>query len=208
MPASSPAPVDECGDRDTLEADVDGDGSADRVFHEWNGNRAVVGVCTASGATDTMGGAGQAELLEIVDVEGDEADEIFFGSTTAAAQLFEVAVFSQGKLHRVPTAGVDTLVLVDGFDPGALTRSTPAGGAIGCSDLDEDGAEVIVQVTVTARGERRLQWSLIAYEIDQGTAATVGEANGARRNDPDERDEREVVEVAHELTTACKWGRF
>jgi hypothetical protein len=193
----------DCERRDTVRADVDGDGAADRVFHAWIRDRAVLGVCTAAGDTDRMRGVGQAELLQIVDVEGDAADEIFYGGTTAAAQLFSVAVFSQGDLRRVLTPGSDPFVLVDGADPGTLTTTTPAGGAVGCPDLDDDGAAVIVQVTVTARGRRNLQWSLAGYEIQGGIAATVTEANGSRRNDPAKPDPREVVQVAQTLTDAC-----
>jgi hypothetical protein len=61
----------------------------------------VLGVCTGDGRTDRMAGSGMTELLQIIDVQRDGRDEIFYGGTTATARYFDVAVFRRGKLRRV-----------------------------------------------------------------------------------------------------------
>lgn len=73
-PTPSPAPGP-CADKETIRADVDGDGRDDFVYHEFvqgeDFGEARLGVCTATGVADEIPGSGMTELLLITDVEPD-----------------------------------------------------------------------------------------------------------------------------------------
>jgi hypothetical protein len=95
---------------------------------------------------DRMAGSGMTELLQIIDVQRDGRDEIFYGGTTATARYFDAAVFRRGNLRRVLRPKGKPLALVEEIKPstrdGAERR---IGKAFGCRDRrrqDQRGCSV------------------------------------------------------------------
>lgn len=188
-------------------ADVDGDHRADFVYHEYIRGRAALGVCTATGSSDRVPGAGQSELLEIIDVESDGRDEIFYGGTTAAARISSVAVFTHGRIKTVVLRGNGRLILVDGLDPGVDREEEPGAGAIGCEDVTEDGQDELIQVSVVAHDDS-WRWTRTAYAIERSMAVEAKRESGERANDPERSDVEEVMDVAASLTRRCHVKAF
>lgn len=194
------APPSECAGKHPVEADADGDGRVDFVFHEWLGppnakGGAVLGVCTADGRFDRRPGAGQAEVLEIADVEGDGRDEIFYGGTSASARIMSIAVFRGGALERVRARGGEVLLLLDGLGEG------PSAGAVGCEDRAGDKATELVQVRVRPLA-RRYRWTRRSYDIKGRTAVVVRRDSGFLPNEHGE-DIGKLLAIPGRLTQAC-----
>lgn len=190
-----------CLEKETVQADVDGDGLPDLVYHDWIRDRAVLGVCTAVGDNDRMRGEGQAELLQIIDIEQDGRDEIFFGGTTVGAKIAAIAVFND-ELQRVRLRNRGTLLVVDGLDPGIWSRHDPAGAAFGCKDVDEDGHRELIQVSVRPQGPA-FRWISRAFSIEGAVATRAMQRTGRAENVPNKPDEREVMEIARGLVKPC-----
>ena len=177
---SSPSPptgVDWCkGGGQTLEADLDGDGLRDLVslrFVQGYGpggvGQAVLGICTGAGDVDEFPTAGQAEELDVTDVQPDGQDEIFFGGNTCCAAFLQIGVVVDGRIHEVVLPDSEALGLVDGIQSN-VTGGGSASRAIGCEDVDGDGEREVVQATVESINGV-LHWTKDAYRID-GTDAT------------------------------------
>jgi hypothetical protein len=190
-----------CSRRYAQPADVDGDGRKDLVYHVVIGYHAVLGVCTASGREDRTQGVGMAEVLNIIDVEPDGRDEIFYGGTTVSSAGGYVAVFVNGALHRVRLAGGPPLVWEDGLGPVFLVHNNrPAGAAYGCEDTNHDGRDELVDVIVQ-RDRGAFRWVKRAYAITGSLARRTMLASG--RVKP-RRGTFALVAAASRLTSPCK----
>lgn len=201
------AGVHGCGKRETVEADVDGDGAIDFVFHDWIGNGPVLGVCSAEGQADRISGVGQSELLEIIDLQSDGRDEIFFGGTSVSAQFFSVATFGEDhQLRRVRLKSREPLLVVNGLELDPLKKVDLVGKAIGCEDVDNDGVMDLTQVMVRPQ-HKKFRWKKATYNVDQATAVVISRDSGKVKNDPERRDKAEVVDIARGLTSRCAFKR-
>lgn len=156
---------------DALTGDVDGDGRLDLVAHQWTTHGAMLTVCTADGRTYQLEGMGQAELLRLVDGDGDGTTEILYGATTVAVSGQQVAVWSDDGLRTVTTRNGDALFLEAGGD-GSFDedRGWTVYRQIGCRDLDADGQDELVQATARRDGDG-YRVTLVGYVID-GAVAT------------------------------------
>lgn len=184
----------ECLRRETVRADVDGDDLPDLVYHDYLKRGAVLGVCTARGEVDRMMGAGQTEILEIIDVEEDGRDEIFFGGNTCCVGIVSVAVFRTGKLWAIRLSDGNELLLEEGFGP---HHGNPAGFAYGCEDTVGGSNKELTQVVVTRRG-RAFYWTKVSYDLRRDRAVLVNNESGERRARGD------VALAARRLTSECR----
>jgi hypothetical protein len=197
-PATASIVQGECANRSGIQADVDGDGSEDFVYHEWVGDGPVLGVCTASGRRDKIDGKGQAELLFVVDVERDGRDEILYGGTSAVAQLASIAVFTQEGLEEVLGSDGKPLVVVSGIVADVSEEGGPATDlAWGCEDTDGDGQPELVQVTVKPV-DGSLDWTREAFRIEGASASLVSTESGRMEG------QDEGVGIARTLTSPCE----
>ncbi|MDQ3877767.1 MAG: hypothetical protein M3290_05385 [Actinomycetota bacterium] len=185
-----------------MPADVDGDGITDAVYLDFMDDHAVLGVCTGSGISDSIPSEGQGEVLQIIDVDQDGKDEVFFGGTSIGASIDSIAEFVGGSIVRVRRSDGAPIIVVEGLDPGILSSHHPAGAAFGCEDVDGDGSPELASVTVS-RSDGRFQWRRVDYDIAEGHASIVSRESGHRRNRPKRRDRDEVVTIAHHLVAAC-----
>lgn len=137
-----------CAEAGTINGDVDGDGQSDRVIHHMTADGPVLEVCTwyFSGRID---GTGQAEFLQLTDVDGDGTDEILFGSTSATARMVQIAhVDREGNIVVLALDDGSPLVLVDGYPDG----DPPDGHRFtyGCVAATDEVPAHLVMVEVTA----------------------------------------------------------
>jgi hypothetical protein len=84
-----------------LNADVDGDGRMDTVFHGYRDDGAVVGVCFANGGYAEAPGVGMSESLMVLDVDGDGAEEVLPGGTSSDGGGYDVLRHRNGRLERL-----------------------------------------------------------------------------------------------------------
>jgi hypothetical protein len=193
-----------CSKRETVEADLDGDGAEDLVYHDWIRDRAMLGACTATGRSDQITGAGQSELLQIIDIQSDGQDEILYGGTTASAQIASIAILSrEAELETVGLISGKSLLVVLGLDPGAPPNRQPTGAAFGCEDVNGDGRLDLVQVSVWPRG-KEFRWTRTAYRIEDASASRIAKKWGNHENERSQPDVGEVMEVAGSLTKPCE----
>jgi hypothetical protein len=165
-----------CAKRETLRAHVDRDSRRDLVYHDWIRGRAVLGVCTGDGRTDRKAGLGMTELLQIIDVQRDGRDEIFYGGTTAVAHYFDVAVFRRGNLRRVLRPKGKQLTLVEGIEfatRGGTERRI--GKAFGCQNTANGRTKEIVQSAAwrTKKGSHRFRWRRMSFRVRAASARRV-----------------------------------
>lgn len=187
--------ADACRGDDVLRVDVDGDREDDAVYHRSSTGQPVLGVCTSSGLRDEIDGAGMAQILMAVDVQGDGRDEVFFGATTAGEGLMSLAVLDEGELTAVRRTEGDTLVLRSGR-PGPDSAT-----AVGCEDLDGDGVGDVVQVEVTFDGETG-EWATTGYRLTDALAEKIASEAGAVEGFSPNRHE-----TAQQLTEPCEFTR-
>jgi hypothetical protein len=165
-----------CANRETLRADVDRDSRRDLVYHDWIRGAAVLGVCTGDGRTDRTAGSGMTELLQIIDVQRDGRDEIFYGGTTATARYFDVAVFRRGNLRRILHPKGKPLALVEGIKiatrDGAERR---IGKAFGCQDTVGDRTREVVQSNAwrKTKSSGRFRWRRVSFRVRAASAKRV-----------------------------------
>ncbi len=106
-----------CEDPGVQSADVDGDGTDDRVLHIFAGSDAVLRLCASSVGYQELPGLGQAQHLDLADIEQDGRVEIFYGATSAGFLGVQLAVVVDGSLSPVSDSG-EPLVLYDGYPDG------------------------------------------------------------------------------------------
>jgi hypothetical protein len=183
-----------CGGMSTIAADVDGDGERDLVYHQWVDDRAVLGVCLGNGATGTMEGAGQAELLGILDVNIDGRDEILYGATTVSASYVEMAVWIEGALRQVTLLHGDALVLANGVEIGPEGTTALA---FGCDTQDSVGDIASVTVGEWPDG---LMWVRVVYALNAATVTEIGSESGTV---PGSSNVATMQDLARSLVPAC-----
>ncbi|HYU94241.1 MAG TPA: hypothetical protein VEN95_12275 [Actinomycetota bacterium] len=108
-------------------ADLDGDGLADLVYHDYVRGNPELGVCTAAGSRLTIRGIGQSELLEVIALPTDGRHVILFGATSISAQFYEVAVVVHDRLTKVRLPDGAPLTLSNGLELGRVERSGGGG---------------------------------------------------------------------------------
>jgi len=186
-----------CAGRSTIAAELDGGGARDLVYHEWVDDRAVLGVCLGNGITRTIEGAGQAELLGIVDVNADGRDEILYGATSVSASYLQMAVWIDGALHQVTLPDGDALMLTDGVKFGEERATASAFGSV--AQDGEGGGDV---ASVTVEGTRDgLTWTRVASALNAASVTEVGSESGTA---PGPSDVATLLDLARSLTSPCQ----
>lgn len=155
---STPSPAEACSGESAIEADVDGDGRADRVYEVFHGGRRWVGACTASGETDQVEYGANDSLFGATDVEPDGRDEVFAGGTTAYSAIVDLLTWRDGRLREAVGDDGNPLTLTSGI----LRRKS---WAWGCEDAVDGGAREVVQVEASWSREGG-RWSKTVYRID------------------------------------------
>lgn len=188
--------MDPCKDPGSVEADVDGDGQPDRVYHLWREPEgAVLGICTASGIRDEVPGAGMTEVLLTSDIEPDERDEIFYGGTTVSAQGASLAVVINGQLQQVIGEDGSAFEVWEGIlgtnDGGEFTETA----TWGCEDIDDDGNRELTSVRV--KFTHVAHWTKESYVVEETRARLVKSGSGTESL-PDDR-----LKYPSTLTRSC-----
>ena len=156
-------------------AHVDDDGRVDAITHTWDAlpegdDGPVLRVCSGNGTVEEIEGSGQAEMLQVIDVELDGRAEILFGGTTVSAARYDMAVMV-GDALEVVTANEEPLSVWQGAlehdDSGNPTQLAE----FGCEDGDGDGRRELA-VTRLSLTETAAKWSTDFYEI-RGTQAVL-----------------------------------
>jgi hypothetical protein len=190
--AAKPSP--ECDGHLSLAADLDGDGRADLVYHDFVRGKAELGVCTAAGSQLTIPGIGQSELLEVIALPAEGRNAILFGATSVSAQFYEVAVIVHDRLTRVRLPDGAPLKLTNGLE---LGESNGVGaGAFGCGEGD---LVDLVRVSVT-RSADRVVWHREAFVVQGGTSTPGSTASGVT---PAIGGNSAMLELAQSLTAPC-----
>jgi hypothetical protein len=182
-----------------LAADLDGDGRADLVYHDFVRGKAELGVCTAAGSRLTIRGIGQSELLQVIALPAEGRHAILFGATSVSAQFYEVAVIVHDRLTKVRVRLPDgaPLKLTNGLE---LGESNGVGaGAFGCEESDTDVLVDLVRVSVT-RSADRFVWHREAFVV-QGAAATPGSTTSGVT--PAIGGNAAMLELARSLAAPC-----
>ena len=203
-PSGSPVPTPEregpheCRGHEALQAEVDGDDRPDLVFHSIVDGEARVGVCTGRGSFSSIAGLGQAEMLDVVDVQGDGIDEILFGSTTVAMEYLRFAVWVDDRLKVVSLSNGSAFQVHQGAPfPEEATytfyRTSCERTRLPFGDLYGD----VVEVTVV-RSEPTLGWHGIGYSVKSDLASPVSEKS---REVPQKG--RSISEFGEELFANC-----
>lgn len=204
-PSGSPSPSSparegqhECRGNEALKAEIDGDGRPDFVFHSLVDGEATVGACTGRGSFSSIPGLGQAETLQVVDVQGDGEDEILFGSTAVAMQYFRFAVWIDDRLKVVALPNTSAFQVHQGAPfPEEATytffRTSCERTQLPYGDLYGD----VVEVTVV-RSEPTFGWNGTGYSVKGDRASPVSEKSGEvpRRG-------RSISEFGDELFGNC-----
>jgi len=180
----SPAPAKgPCAGGGVEQADIDGDGVVDRVYHAWIEGDAVLGACLSTGGEPSIPGKGQTELLLIVDVEPDGKAEVVFGATSVSMAFGALAVYEKKEgLVEVTLPDGGEFLLVDGLDD-FQDHGPTTGLAWGCEDWDDDGLRELVQVTARlADGD--VTWTKRFYGLRGGVATPLGKVSGTAAAPP------------------------
>ena len=137
-----------CDDPAAVTADIDGDGTPDRVIHLFVDGAAALRLCASAVGYQELPGLGMAEQLVVIDIDEDGTSDVLYGATTAGSAGYQVAVVHNGVLATVTAPGGDAFLIEDGFPEGF----PPAGPryAFGCDDRNEDGTRDLVTMTATA----------------------------------------------------------
>jgi hypothetical protein len=189
-------PPQGCTAAGTVTGDVDGDDQPDRVLHHLTEDGPRLDVCTwwFSGSVP---GVGQGSFVDLVDVNGDEAMDILFGSVENDVVTVQVAqADTDGNLVVVTGADGEPLTLTDGYPDGP-----PPEGRLhtyGCVPAAGEAPAQLVAVRVTANGE--VSYELTPYTVDFGSA-TAGEVvaqavTGLPAGDAEEQAEAAARQVA------------
>ncbi len=143
----------------------------DRVYHAWIEGRAVLGACLSTGGRSSIPGAGQAELLSLIDVEPDGRAEVVFRATSVSTASTMLAVYEDGRglvVVTLPDGG--EFLLVEGSEDFQDQGPTTA-LAWGCEDRNNDGRRELVQVTAhVATGD--VSWTKRYYSL-RGDIVTI-----------------------------------
>ena len=175
-----------CDDEHARTADVDGDGRADVVAHDFDDTgtpRFVTTVCVATGYTIEAADLG-AESFEVTDVGGDGRSEILLGGTAAFSGGMTAYAVVDRSLVPVVVEGKALSVRWGRETAGPSADEATGGAEWGCRDVDGDGAAELVQVVVDYRDD--VQTST-AYRIDGRRAKVVDETSTPI--DPDRTEE-------------------
>lgn len=134
-----------CAHPGAVSADIDGDGTPDRVVHVFVEGAAVLRLCASSVGYQEIPGLGMAEQLKLVDIDEDAVFEVLYGATTAGAVGFQIAVVDEGSLSAITAQEGGPFLIQDGYPDGF----PPAGSryAYGCADRDDDGVRELVTLT-------------------------------------------------------------
>jgi hypothetical protein len=149
-------------EKQTLRADVDGDGGEELVLLEWDAARdeAVLSVCSPYVKTDVTVG-GMAEYLEAVDINEDGRAELLAGGTTVSATLATVYVLDDDRLVPVTLPDGTELGVAEGMNDGPAFEWT-------CDDVNKDGTrDLVVRERVDGA-----HWRVRGIALD-GAKATV-----------------------------------
>jgi hypothetical protein len=170
----------ECLERNTLTADIDGDGLPDLVYHDWIDDiiGPMLGACTAAGGFSEIPGKGQSEIFQVADLTGDGRDEIIFGGTSVSLGFSSVAVWVDDGLHEVTRRGGGELVLMEGQEfGGAGTLQVDL--AWGCEEVEGSDLREIVQVRVRSSSDSGpARWTRVGYRLENSTVRIVSRSRG------------------------------
>lgn len=181
-----------CRNKETLFAHVDDDKLRDRVYHDRNRRRPVLGVCTGDGRIDQRPGAGMTELLRIIDVQRDGRDEILYGATLISSKNFYVAVFRKGQLRRVLRPKGKPLLLIKG-----AYVNPDRGKAFGCRKSAEGNKRKLVKASVRKTSHRRFRWTRAIFRLRDASAKRTSVEKGRTRH------RGRAYEVAAALVKPC-----
>lgn len=189
--------------------DIDGDGREDHVSSRWASatKDSWLDVCVGGRKliTRDMLGATAEAGTPLVDVEPDGKKEIFYGGTTISSAIFSVLVLQGGGLKIVRRTPGDPLYdeVYDELTVESGVGPPRRGFAIGCEDVDGDGARELIQVTVTKTGPGVARYIKDAYQL-QGVRAKVIDRNRGTIDIVEARYEQAALtKTSQSLTQPC-----
>jgi hypothetical protein len=169
-----------------LSADVDGDGSRDRVYQRHARFGTVkIGVCTASGVTDEVVIGGMGEVFGVMDVEPDGRWEIYGGGTGVNSVVAIPITLVDGRLRRVQLGGDDLWLTADGYPDNHRRHG------YGCENVYGDARKELVQVTLDYRADTvtRVGYLVVgahADEVSRQVSAIPSRWNNPKRANSNE----------------------
>lgn len=156
-------------------------------------------VCLGNGGLLSRGAPGTAEFLRVLDIQGDDRDEILFGGSTAMMRVGFLAIVQGRTLRSVRFLHGRQVVLREGLD--FLRNDQVAGRAFGCRDVNGDGLREL-QTARVSKLRGRYAYSRRTYELRGALAKAVGTEGGMTRRlkEPQPMDH---ADAASELIRPC-----